>query len=122
MRVRKLLVILLLLARLCVSGYTYAIWWGSGPSYAPIAVQIPKGVSLRAAAATLETAGVLCCSERFYRLAQIFGSSDPIRAGEFRFPGAVRPAQDVALPHDGPPGPRRRTIKAGRPSPPVPDK
>src|SRR3546814_4797358 len=61
MRVRKLLIILLLLASLCVSGYTYAIWWGSGPSYAPIAVQIPKGVSLRAAAAKLETAGVICC-------------------------------------------------------------
>src|SRR3546814_1330731 len=73
--------------------YTYAIWWGSGPSYAPIAVQIPKGVSLRAAAAKLETAGVICCSERFYRLAQIFGSSDPIRAGEFMFPAAVSPAQ-----------------------------
>src|SRR3546814_11159853 len=93
MRVRKLLIILLLLASLCVSGYTYAIWWGSGPSYAPIAVQIPKGVSLRAAAAKLETAGVICCSERFYRLAQIFGSYDPIRAGEFMFPAAVSPAQ-----------------------------
>src|SRR3546814_11694141 len=100
MRVRKLLIILLLLASLCVSGYTYAIWWGSGPSYAPIAVQIPKGVSLRAAAAKLETAGVICCSERFYRLAQIFGSSDPIRAVEFLFLAAVCPSQVLdILPH-----------------------
>src|SRR3546814_79391 len=116
MRVRKLLIILLLLASLCVSGYTYAIWWGSGPSYAPIAVQIPKGVSLRAAAAKLETAGVICCSERFYRLAQIFGSSDPIRAGEFMFPAAVSPAQVLDILQHGTPVQRLITIPEGMPS------
>src|SRR3546814_4231102 len=90
--------------------YTYAIWWGSGPSYAPIAVQIPKGVSLRAAAAKLETAGVICCSERFYCLAQIFGSSDPIRAGEFMFPAAVSPAQVLDILQHGTPVQRLITI------------
>src|SRR3546814_10539290 len=58
----------------------------------------------------------VCSSDLFYRLAQIFGSSDPIRAGEFMFPAAVSPAQVLDILQHGTPVQRLITIPEGMPS------
>lgn len=97
-------------------GYIYMGWWAAGPSYAPITVRIQEGASLRSAAATLEQADVICCTRRFYRLARVFGSSDPIRAGEFLFPAGVSPARVLDILQHGKPVQRLVTIPEGMPS------
>ena len=51
----------------------------------PIEVTVSRGDSLASAAAKLELAGVISSADRFLKLAKLFGSSDPIKAGEYGF-------------------------------------
>ena len=62
-------------------------WYGlvPGQSDRPVTVQIPAGSSLAAAAERLEKAGLVSSARDFRILARLFGSSEPIKAGEYRF-------------------------------------
>ena len=111
-----LLVGLLLFLVVAAGSYIYKIWWGSGPSQRPVIVKIESGATVRSAARQLEKAGVICCSGRFYRLARLFGSKDPIQAGEFEFPAGVSAARVLDLLQHGKPVQRLVTIPEGMPS------
>lgn len=111
-----LLVGLLLFCAVLAGSYIYKIWWGSGPSQGPAIVKIESGATVRSAARQLEKAGVICCSGRFYRLAQLFGSKDPIQAGEFEFPKGVSAAHVLDILQHGKPVQRLVTVPEGMPS------
>ena len=61
-------------------------WGGSGPARRTLTVQVAEGSSLAAAARELETAGAITSASRFRLLARVFGSGEPIKAGEYRIP------------------------------------
>jgi UPF0755 protein len=107
---------LLLLGAIAAAIYVYAIWWGSGPSPSVRVVSIQSGSTLRAAARQLERDDVICCSTRFYRLARLFGSDDPIQAGEFEFPKGVSAAAALDILQHGKPVQRLVTIPEGMPA------
>jgi UPF0755 protein len=111
-----LLTALLLFAAFAAGVFVYKSWWGSGPSHSASIVKIESGSTLRAAARQLEKADVLCCSGRFYRLARLFGSDDPIQAGEFEFPEGVSPARVLDILQHGKPVQRLITIPEGMPA------
>jgi UPF0755 protein len=69
-------------------------WGGSGPAGKTLTVQVAEGSSLAAAARELETAGAITSASRFRMLARVFGSGEPIKAGEYRIP-AHTSASDI---------------------------
>lgn len=79
--------LLLAIVALCAAvGLYVAPWFPLGAkSSKPIEVTISRGSSLGDAARTLEKAGLVGSAEKFRRLARLFGSSAPIKAGEYRF-------------------------------------
>ena len=61
-------------------------WGGRGPNARTVTVQVPQGASLASTARELEKAGAIGSASRFRLLARVFGSGDPIKAGEYRIP------------------------------------
>jgi len=61
-------------------------WGGGGPAPRTLTVQVAEGSSLSAAARELEAAGAIGSASRFRMLARVFGSGEPIKAGEYRIP------------------------------------
>jgi UPF0755 protein len=61
-------------------------WGGSGPAPRTLTVQVAEGSSLASAARELEKAGAIKSAGRFRMLARVFGSGEPIKAGEYRIP------------------------------------
>lgn len=107
---------LLLLAALALGAYVYVAWRGSGPLSSARIVSVESGATLRTAARKLEQANVICCSGRFYRFARLFGSDDPIQAGEFEFPKGISAAQVLDILQHGKPVQRLVTIPEGMPA------
>ncbi|WP_404338681.1 endolytic transglycosylase MltG [Sphingomonas sp. MMS12-HWE2-04] len=60
------------------------LWAGAGPAGNNVTVLIPQGASLSRAATELEKAGAIRSARQFVLLSKILGSSDPIKAGEYR--------------------------------------
>ena len=67
-------------------------WSGSGPAQRTLNVQVAEGSSLASAARELEQAGAIGSARRFRLLARVFGSGEPIKAGEYRIPAHTSPA------------------------------
>ena len=114
---RKLLALgLLAAAALAVGLWFIQGWTGAGPSKQPTAVVIASGTSLIKAAEQLEKAGVIESSERFLFQARIFGSGEPIKAGEYEFPAHSSHAQILSLLQKAKTLQRMVTIPEGLPS------
>ena len=92
------------------------LWWGPGPSEAPISVQIARGASLSRAAEQLEAAGAIPDARRFYILARLLGKKDPIKAGEFALPAAASAAKILDILQHSQPVQHLVTIPEGMPS------
>jgi UPF0755 protein len=67
-------------------------WWGSAEIEEDRSFIVPSGSSLTAVANKLEEEGVISDADGFLLRAKVFGSSDPIKAGEFLLPGGASPA------------------------------
>ncbi len=92
-------------------------WWGPGPSAKAERVEIEEGSSLGSAAEQLAYAGAIRGKgPQFYYLARIFGSSDPIQAGEFEIPAGASGAKVLNILQHGRPVVRLVTIPEGMPS------
>jgi UPF0755 protein len=92
-------------------------WWGSGPLKKPATVTIEEGASLRHAAEILSYHGVVDgTGTEFYYLARLFGSGDPIQAGEFEIPARASSAATLDLLQHGRPIQRLVTVPEGMPS------
>ena len=72
-------------------------WGGPGPASRTLTVTIPQGATLAGAARDLEKAGAIRSATRFRLSARVFGSSAPIKAGEYRIPAHLSPSDILSL-------------------------
>ena len=81
-----------LLAALALLAGVFAVihsWGGAGPNPKTQTFQVPDGATLTSAARDLEKAGIIGSAQRFRLLARLFGSDEPIKAGEYRLPAGL---------------------------------
>ena len=104
----------LILAALIV---IYLLWWSPGPKPGPHLVVVKEGSTVATVARQLEKQGAIPGSARTYRvMARLFGSGDPIQAGEFEIPKGMGGASILDLLQHGRPVLRLITVTEGMPS------
>ena len=91
-------------------------WSGHGPAKHTLTVQIPQGASLTSAATDLEKAGAIASARRFRIYARVFGSGDPIKAGEYRIPARTSAADVLTMLQGGKVLQRLVVVPEGYPS------
>ena len=113
---RRLTVVLagVVLAGLLV---VYLLWWAPGPRPGPHIVVIHEGATIGSVARKLEKEGAIPGSARtYYVMARLFGSRDPIQAGEFEIPKGMGGAAVLELLQHGKPILRLITVTEGMPA------
>jgi UPF0755 protein len=114
--VRKLfgLAIVALVAAVAAVGM---LWWSAGPKPGPHRVTVEEGSTLASVARQLDAAGVIPGNASTFRgMAKVFGSSDPVQAGEFEIPDGASAARVLDILQHGRPVVRLVTIPEGMPS------
>ena len=101
---------------LLIGGNFYWGWTASGPAAEEMAVVIPAGSSLAGAARVLEEKGAISSAGAFLNRARVFGSSDPIKAGEFIIPAGASNAQILDILQGSEVIRRMVTVPEGMPS------
>ncbi len=91
-------------------------WGGSGPAPKTLTVQVAEGSSLAAAGRELEQAGAIRSASRFRLLARVFGSGEPIKAGEYRIPARTSPSDILKMLQGGKVLQRLVVVPEGYPS------
>lgn len=95
----------------------YFLWWGPGPKAGPHDVTIKEGTTLGPLSRQLAKEGAIPgTAKSFYVMARLFGSHDPIQAGEFRIPARTGGAAVLDLLQHGKPMQRLITVTEGMPS------
>jgi UPF0755 protein len=95
----------------------YFLWWASGPKPGPHDVIVKEGATLSSVSRQLAEQGAIPGSARTYSvMARLFGSGDPIQAGEFRIPKGASGASVLDLLQHGKPVQRLITVTEGMPS------
>lgn len=92
MRRGCLFVVALVLALCIAVGYFAWSWWGTSAVDDETAFIVPSGSTLTAVAEKLAEEGHIADADGFLLRAKVFGSSDPIQAGEFLLPAGASPA------------------------------
>ena len=114
---RRLIFGLLVLGAIAGAGAYIMLWAASGPKPGPHTVVVEEGASLARAANQLVAAGAVPGSATTYRaMAKLFGSSDPVQAGEFAIPKGMSGAAVLDLLQHGQPVQRLLTVTEGMPS------
>jgi UPF0755 protein len=115
---RRLLLILLLAGLGLAGAFLYVTrdWRGAGPAEKPVVVTVAEGSSLSGAARRLEEAGAIRSRARFLQMAKLFGSDDPIRAGEYEVPARASASEILALLQSGKTKQRFVIVPEGMPS------
>lgn len=113
---RKLLIIAAALVVAALIG-TYVLWWGPGPKPGPHTVIIPEGSTVASVARKLEKEGAIPgTAKTYYLMARLFGSNDPIQAGEFEITKGMGGAAILDLLQHGKPLLRLITVTEGMPA------
>ncbi|HEY0626872.1 MAG TPA: endolytic transglycosylase MltG [Allosphingosinicella sp.] len=114
---KRLLLILAALG-LVLAGFLYwSLWAAPGPKEGPHSLIVEEGSSLGSVARQLEEIGAIPGSATTYRaMARVFGSGDPVQAGEFEIPAGAGGAEVLDLLQHGQPVQRLVTIPEGTPS------
>ena len=95
----------------------WRLWLAAGPKPGPHRVTVEEGSTLASVARQLDEQGVTPGTAKTYRaMAKIFGSSDPVQAGEFEIPEGAGGAQVLDILQHGRPVVRLITIPEGMPS------
>ena len=95
----------------------YMLWWSPGPKPGPHDIIVQEGSTVASVGRQLEKAGAIPGSARtFYLMARIFGSGDPIQAGEFEIPKGMSASGILDLLQHGKPLQRLITVTEGMPS------
>jgi UPF0755 protein len=95
----------------------YLLWWSPGPRPGPHDIIVDEGSTVASVGRQLEKEGAIPGSARtFYLMARIFGSSDPIQAGEFEIPKGASASSILDLLQHGKPLQRLITVTEGMPS------
>ena len=95
----------------------YVLWWGPGPRPGPQTVVIQEGSTISSVARKLEKQGAIPgTAKTYYVMARLFGSHDPIQAGEFEIPRGMGGAAILDLLQHGKPVQRLLTVTEGMPA------
>ena len=114
---KRLLLILIALGALIGGGTYWALWASSGPKEGPHTIIVEEGSTLAKVAVQLDEADVIPGNATTFRaMARLFGSDDPIQAGEFQIPKGTSAAEVLDLLQHGQPVQRLVTIPGGMPS------
>ena len=114
---RLFLLIVPALAILAAGTAFWLLWAGPGPASQPTTIIVAPGSSLARVAGQLEQAGAIRGGASTFRtFARIFGSSDPIQAGEFLVPPGLSADGILNMLQHGRPVQRLVTIPEGMPS------
>jgi UPF0755 protein len=114
---KRVLLVLAALGALAFAGGYWMFWASSGPTDRPQTLIVEQGASLGRVAGELEKLGVIPGSARTYRaMARLFGSGDPVQAGEFEIPPGMSGAKVLDLLQHGQPVQRLVTVPEGMPS------
>ena len=93
------------------------LWWSAGPKPGPHRVTVEEGSTLASVAKQLDSAGIIPGNATTFRgMAKIFGSGDPVQAGEFEIPAGASAANVLDVLQHGRPVVRLVTIAEGMPS------
>ena len=115
--VRRLVLGVVLLGLMAGAGAYFLFWASAGPTPGPHTVVVAEGSSLARVADQLVAAGAVPGSATTYRgMAKIFGSGDPVQAGEFALPKGMGGAAVLDLLQHGQPVQRLLTVTEGMPS------
>jgi len=114
---RRVFLAALILGLLVAAGGYALLWASAGPKAGPHRIVVEEGSSLAKVADQLVAAGAAPGSATTYRaMAKIFGSGDPVQAGEFEIPKGMGGAAVLDLLQHGRPVVRLLTIAEGTPS------
>ena len=114
---RRAVLIAAVLGLLVGVGGFWMLWLAPGPKPGPHTIVVKEGSTLGYVAAELHEAGAIPGSARtFGIMARLFGSSDPIQAGEFEIPKSTGAAAILDLLQHGRPVQRLITVTEGMPS------
>jgi UPF0755 protein len=91
-------------------------WWTSGVVEKDIDFVVPRGATLTTVAQKLEKEHVIGSASGFLWRAKLFGSSDPIKAGEFKLPKGASRAKVLDILQHGKPIRRLVAIPEGMPA------
>jgi len=115
--VKRLLAIVAALALIAAIATWWALWARPGPAKGPHTVIVAEGTSLYKLADQLVAERLVPGSPETYRvMARVFGSSDPIQAGEFSIPAGTGGAGVLNILQHGRPLLRLITVPEGTPS------
>jgi UPF0755 protein len=114
----KRLLAILAGAALIVAVIVYwQLWAGPGPAPGPHTVVVEEGTGLNRLIDQLAERRIIPGSAQSYKaMARLFGSSDPVQAGEFLIPAGAGGAQVLDILQHGRPIQRLVTIPEGMPS------
>ena len=114
---KRLLTILAAFALIAAVGSYWALWARSGPAPGSHTIIVEEGTSLYKLADQLADRGIVPGSASSYRvMAKLFGSSDPIQAGEFAIPAGAGGAKVLDILQHGRPLLRLIAVPEGMPS------
>ena len=114
---RKLLFAGAAVALLALLGAVALLWWSDGPEPGPHTIIVEEGSSLGRVAKQLDEMGAIPGNATTFRaMARLFGSGDPVQAGEFEIPRGASAAGVLDLLQHGQPVQRLITIPEGMPS------
>jgi UPF0755 protein len=114
---RRAVIIAAVLGLLAGAGGFWLLWLAAGPKPGPHTLVVKEGSTVSSVAADLEKIGAIPGSARTYRyMARLFGSSDPIQAGEFEIPKGMGGSEILDLLQHGRPVQRLITVTEGMPS------
>lgn len=95
----------------------WLLWLAPGREQGPHRVTVQEGSALATVARQLERQGAIPGNADTYRvMARLFGSSDPVQAGEFEIPAGAGGAEVLDILQHGRPVVRLLTIPEGMPS------
>jgi len=114
---RLLLLFVPALAIILAGAAFWLLWAGPGPTAAPRTIIVEQGSTLARVAGQLDEAGAIRGNATSFRaFARLFGSSDPVQAGEFLIPAGLSADGILNLLQHGRPVQRLVTIPEGMPS------
>jgi len=114
---RRLILVIAALGIIAGAAGFWLLWASPGPKPGPHRVTVEEGATLASVARQLEQQGVIPGTAATFRaMAKVFGSSDPVQAGEFEFPAGSSGARVLDILQHGRPVVRLVTIPEGMPS------
>jgi len=114
---RRLFLVAFISGLLIAAGAYMMLWASAGPKPGPHTIVVEEGSSLAKVADQLVAAGAVPGTATTYRgMARIFGSGDPIQAGEFALAKGMSGGAVLDLLQHGQPVQRLLTVTEGMPS------